>query len=207
MVLLKERFLFLVVTFSLKFLCLKSTSKYLQVSTLLFSFRILWSCVFSYQNQPYSGLIVHVGIKQYKFCLFIHWFCTWLDTSLCILMCVGILLIYSRFNLYFLLCSLLYIPDWTYTGNNNWPIKATWLLSEIVEGPSIWTFWYHLVWIQNPLLWPTLFSYCFVVIMLIIDIATTWLFINNSTASSCELSTCTGFCFQNYFLSYIVPNF
>ena len=117
-----------------------------------------------------------------------------------------ILLIYSHLNLYFLLCSFLYIPDWTYTRNNNWPTRATWLLSEIVEGPSIWTFWYHLVWIQNLLLWPTLFSHCFVVVMLIINIATTWLFINNSTASSCELSTCTGFCFQNCFLSYIVPN-
>ena len=94
-------------------------------------------------------------------------------------------------------CALFYI----------WPIKATWLLSEIVEGPSIWTFWYHLVWIQNLLLWPTLFSHCFVVVMLIINIASTWLFINNSTASSCELSTCTGFCLQNCFLSYIVPNF
>ena len=128
-----------------------------------------------------------------------------------ILMCVGcwvgflmILLIYSHFNLYFLLCSFLYIPDWTYTSNNKWPIKATWLLSEIVEGSSIWTFWYHLVWIQNLLLWPPLFSYCFVVSILIINIATTWLFINknNSTASSCELSTWTGFWFQNCFLSY-----
>ena len=140
-----------------------------------------------------------------------------MDTSLCITssyMCVGcwvgflmILLIYSHLNFYFLLGSFLYIPDWTYTSNNKWPIKATWLLSEIVEGPSIWTFWYHLVWIQNLLLWPTLFSHCFVVVMLIINIATPWLFINNSTASSCELSTCTVFCFQNCFLSYIVPNF
>ena len=114
MVLLKERFLFLVVTLSLKLLCSKSTSKYLQVSTLLFSFRILWSCVFSYQNQPYSGLILHVGIKQYKFCLFIHWFCIHDGYQLMhhILMCVGcwvgflmILLIYSHFNLYFLLGS------------------------------------------------------------------------------------------------------
>ena len=128
-----------------------------------------------------------------------------------ILMCVGcwvgflmILLIYSHFNLYFLLGSFLYIPDWTYTSNNKWPVKATWLLSEIVEGSSIWTFWYHLVWIQNLLLWPTLFSHCFVVSMLIINFATTWLFINknNSTASSCELSTWTGFWFQNCFLSY-----
>ena len=114
MVLLKERFLFLVVTLSLKFLCSKSTSKYLQVSTLLFSFRILWSCVFSYQNQPYSGLIVHVGIKQYKFCLFIHWFCTWWILAyashphVCWLLggfFLMILLIYSHFNLYFLLGS------------------------------------------------------------------------------------------------------
>ena len=133
-----------------------------------------------------------------------------MDTSLCILLWVGwvflmILLVYFHLNLYFLLGSFLYIPDWTYTRNNNWPIKAAWLLSEIiVEGSSIWTFFYHLVAIQNFLLWPTLFSHFFVVIVLIINIATTWLFINknNSTASSCELSTCTVFCFRNCFLSY-----
>ena len=131
---------------SLKFPCLQATSKYLQVSTLRFSFRILWSCVFSYQNQPYSGSIVHVGIKQYKFCLFIHWFCTWWILAyashphVCWVGFLMILLIYSHFNLYFFLGSFLYIPNWTYTRNNNWPIKATWLLSEIVEGQSIWTF-------------------------------------------------------------------
>ena len=78
MVLLNERFLFLVGTLSLQFLRSKSTSKYLQVSTLLFSFRILWSCVFSYQNQPYSGLIVHVGINSNFICSFIDFVHDWI---------------------------------------------------------------------------------------------------------------------------------
>ena len=120
-----------------------------------------------------------------------------------ILMCVGcwvgllmILLIYSHFNLYFLLGSF-YI-----------------YLTGLIQGIIMTNKGYMApIWncrglkylnILVPLGLNSIFSHCFVVSILIINIATTWLFINknNSTASSCELSTWTGFWSQNCFLSY-----